>query len=464
MTETPSQGISSETQRAKHSLLLRFRGEPTFWQRLQAWLRQLWQRWHTPRLVIQPPLQPGRHKPFPQRPHHRRRQAVFAALATAPPDATTHALITHVRALTGTGCSRKLIIAWRQERGNERRAERDAAQERQSDTARRWRGVQLRLFLVCLLLGTTMKPWHPVASVAAQEITISPAPSASPTISNPPSPISPSPTPRLLRIKLTLHAPHELRIKQGDTVKAGDLLSDQRQARQRLLVQKRSLASVAHHLQIQRQLTAQSLQQLNSLGLALPPNTFATEQAAITKAEAEAVAVNRAVEIQQQKVAVVGGWWSVVGKEKAEVRSQIADRGIQNFPPTGHRPPITDHQSFITAHETAKLTQAQERQALAHAEIELHKAKLTTAQETRAWEEQKHRVEITRQRLSVHQQQQQAAIERARLTAQIAELDLQLAHLIEVRAPFTGTIKRIEWEDMNNETITVLVYLSLGSR
>lgn len=457
MTETPSPGISSETQRAKHSLLLRFRAEPTFWQRLQAWLRQLWQRWYTPRLVIQPPLQPGRHKPFPNRPHHRRRQAVFAALATAPPDATIHALMAHVRALTGTGCSRKLIIAWRQTRGNERRAERDAAQERQSDTARRWRGVQLRLFLVCLLLGTTMKPWHPVASVAAQEITISPAPSASPTISNPLSPISPSPTPRLLRIKLTLHAPHELRIKQGDTVKAGDLLSDQRQARQRLLVQKRTLASVAHHLQIQRQLTAQSLQQLNSLGLDLPPTTFATEQAAITKAEAEAVAVNHAVEIQQQKVAVVGGWESEVGSQKSE-------RGIQNLFLTDHRPPTTDHHSLITAHEAAKLTQAQDKQWLAHSEIELHKAKLTTAQETRAWEEQKHRVEITRQRLSVRQQQQQAAIERARLTANIAELDLQLAHLIEVRAPFTGTIKRIEWEDMNNETITVVVYLLVGSR
>ena len=92
-----------EKQRPRTPFLLPVR--PTRWQALQAWLRQLWQRLYTPQIVVQPPLQPARHKPFPQRPHHRRRQAVFAALATAPPDATTHELIAHVRHVTGVGCS-----------------------------------------------------------------------------------------------------------------------------------------------------------------------------------------------------------------------------------------------------------------------------------------------------------------------------------------------------------------------
>lgn len=93
----------------------------------------------------------------------------------------------------------------------------------------------------------------------------------------------------------------------------------------------------------------------------------------------------------------------------------------------------------------------------------MQRAKLTASRETRAFAEQQHRIEHTRQLLSVRSQQQQAAIEFARLRAQLAELDLQLTQLVEVRAPFGGTIKRIEWEEMNDETITVVVYLSVSN-
>ena len=126
-----------------------------------------------------------------------------------------------------------------------------------------------------------------------------------------------------------------------------------------------------------------------------------------------------------------------------------------------NRPPTTDHRPLIVEHEQAKLTQAQDKQLLALSEIEWHWAKLTTDREVRAWEGEKHRVEVTRQLLSARSQQQQSEIELARLTTQIAELDLQLAHLTTIRAPFAGTIKRIEWEDMNDEKLTVLVYLAV---
>jgi biotin carboxyl carrier protein len=429
---------SSPKQRLRIPFLLPV--HHTRWQAIRVWLRQLWQRWRTPRIGIQPPLQPARHKPFPNRPHHRRRRAVFAALATAPPDATTHELMAHVRAVTGLGCSPKLIAAWKQEN---RRG--DGQMGRKGDGQKKWMALQMRLFLFLLAGGCAWSVGHLARHVGAQEIVISPAPSASPTISHLPAPTSNPASPRLLRLKLTLYSPHELRVKAGDSVHAGDVISDHGTVRQRLLVQKRALQTATSHLQTQMRLTNESLRQLQSLGLELPPITFATERAAIQRAETEAVAVQRAVEIQRARVATFA---SLVSMDTDDLPSRNAKRETRNL---------------ITAHETAKLRQANDKQLLAHSELELHKAKLTTAQETRAWEEQKHRAETTRQRLSVRSQQQQAAIERARLTAQIAELDLQLAHLIEVRAPFTGTIKRIEWEDMNNETITVLVYLAVGN-
>jgi biotin carboxyl carrier protein len=426
----------------------------TRWQSLQAWLRQLWHRWRVPQIKVQPPLEPARHKPFPQRPHHRRRQAVFAALATAPPDATTYELIAHVRAVTGLGCSPKLIVAWKRE---SRPGEGEKG--RRGEAGKRKMALQMRLFLFLLAWGCAVG--HLARHVGAQEITISPAPSATPEIQ---PLLSHSPVPRLLRIKLTLSGTQELQVKAGDTVNAGDVLSDHQPTRQRWLVQKRALQAAAHCLQAQMRLTDEARQQLQSLSLALPSTNFAAERAAIQRAETEAIAVNRAVEIQRQKVAMGGSWWAVAGREKADVGTRETESGIRNSLLTDHQPPPTAHQALIAEHEAAKLTQAQDKQLLALSEIEWHKAKLTTAREVRAWEEQKHRVEVTRQRLSARSQQQQGEIELARLTAQIAELDLQLAQLTVVRAPFAGTIKRIEWEEMTNEKLTVLVYLLVGSQ
>jgi hypothetical protein len=398
---------------------------------------------------VQPPLQPARQKPFPLRPHHRRRQTVFAALATASPNATTRELIVHVRAITGLGCSPKLIAAWKRERG-----QRAGKQERTGEGQKKWLAVQMRLFFFLLACGCGLSLGHWVRQVGAQEIIISPVPSAPPE--SQPLPLS---APRLLRIKLTLQSPHELRVKAGDNINAGNVLSHHQTTRQRLLRQRRMLQVATSHLRAQMRLTHESLRQLQSLGLDLPPTTFAAERAAIQRTEAEAITAQRLLAMQQERLSVVRCQLSVASSVKSIDPTE-------NEPLQAQPQLTTDNEqlTMIEQHEVAKLTQAQDKQLLAHSEIEWHKAKLTTAREVRAWDEQKHRVELTRQILSARSQQQQVAIEWARLTAQIAELDLQLAQLIAVRAPFAGTIKRIEWEEMNDEKLTVWVYLAVGSR
>ncbi len=451
--------------RAVVPFLLPVRTQCSWWQTVKAWFQQGWQRLWQPPVIIQPPLQPTRHKPFPQRPHQQRRQAVFAALNVAPAGLTRRQLIAHVRSVTGIGCSEKLITQWRQEQC------RDAETGRHGDGAKKRCGVLGLLCCLCLNSCATTTPLPPPA--LPTEITISPAPSEAPSISNIPfSPSSPT-HPRLLRIKLTLNAPHELQVKVGQQIAVGTLLSDRKTARQRLLVQHAAVQAAQQHLQTQQQLAEQSLRQLQSLGLDLPPTTFATEQTAIKRAETEAIATRRAVEVQKQKLAVlseamvIADRWPVAGNTtipSIDVSHPQETAPTTNAPATDHRPLTTDHLSLIQQHEAAKLAQAQDKQLLASSEIEWHKAKLTTARDVRIWEEQKHRVEITRQLLAARSQQQQAAIEAARLTAQLAEIELQLAQLAAVRAPFAGTIKRIEWEDMNDEKISVVVYLATGSR
>ena len=59
--------------------------------------------------------------PHPKSPHWRRITQVYAILdrhlATANPVPSYTALIQHVQAETGTGCSRKLISKWKRDRG-----------------------------------------------------------------------------------------------------------------------------------------------------------------------------------------------------------------------------------------------------------------------------------------------------------------------------------------------------------
>ena len=412
----------------KLMLLLRMRTKPTIWCQLQTWCQQLWQRLQTPRIVVQPPLQPGRHKPFPQRPHQTRRNTVFAALDAAPVGLTRRQLIAHVRAMTGIGCSEKLITQWRQGRKRE-------GEKAKTVTTQRWRGVQLRLFLVCLLLGATLPPVPPVRAVSAQEITISPAPTETAT------PM----TPRLLRIKLTINSPSDLLIKPDDEVKAGQVLTNRLHERQRLLAQRRILATQAQQIEAQRATAAASLALLQQRGATLPPRSFASEQAAITKAVAVAVAVQRAVEIQQLRVTSSA---SLVSGETDALISRNTQLETRNL---------------ITTHETAKLTFAQDAERQAAAEVALQKAKLTSAKETRAFAEKQHALELAKQLLTARQQEQHAIFARAQLLAQIAALDLQLAQLAAVCAPFAGKIRRIEYEDMHDQTLTVLVYLLVGS-
>ena len=418
-----SRGSDPGTRRPIVPFLLPVRTNLTLLQTVKAWLLQGWQHLRTPRFIVQPPLQPARHKPFPQRPHQQRRQAVFIALDAAPAGLTRRQLIAHVRVITGVGCSENLITQWRQER------QRDSATEGRRDTGKKRRGLFGLLF--CLSINgcatTTMTPPLPPA-----EVTISPAPSETPNLVYHPSPLSNSPGPRLLRIKLTINAASDLLVKQDDDVKAGQVLTNRSHERERLLAQRRGMEAQTQQIEAQLTTATESIHLVEKFGAELPPISFASEQAAISKAEA--LITTRKVEVQKQRLAAL----------PAVVPSNFDKQAVES-------------------HETAKLTFVQDSARQANAEVALQKAKLTSAQETRAFQEKQHALELSKQLLTARHQQQQAVIARSQLLTQIAALDLQLAQLAQVHAPFSGKIRRIEYEDRHDQTLTVLVYLAVGN-
>jgi hypothetical protein len=400
----------------------------------------------SPDIEILPPLAAGRTKPFPQRPHHKRRQLVRQVLDAAPPGLTDRQLIELIREQTGVGCSFRTICEWRKERRSERENER----QRETPTTQTV-VASLRLTVIALLfcvVSLAASSCRPPQAVAAQSPLVN-APLAHSqsdgiVITQPSEANNSKETPRLLQLKLTINAASDLLVKTDDEVKAGQALTNRSHERNRLLAQRRVLETQAQQIEAQLTTAAESLALLEQRGADLPPISFASEQAAITKAEAEAAIITRKVELQKQKLSVVSSLLSA-GSEK----------------PTENRPPATDHRQLITEHETARLTFAQDAARQAAAEVALQKAKLTSAQEARAFAEKQHALELSKQLLTARHQQQQAVIARSQLLTQIAALDLQLAQLAEVRAPFAGKIRRIEYEDMHDQTLTVLVYLAV---
>jgi hypothetical protein len=353
------------------------------------------------RIEILLPLERSRGKPEPMRPNERRVNKVRAALATAPPEASHRQLIEHVREQTGIGASPKLIVRLTKE------------------------GAAL-LITSALVASSCARP------ARATQTATTPTPVPTP-IKMDDSPAKPADRPRLIKVKLTITSPDDLRVKVGERVDAGAVLSDRAAERERLIEQRYQLALAARRISAQVAAAAESIKLLKELGSTSLPSSFAAEQAAIRRAEVGAEASSRQVEIQRQRLTA-----------------------LPSAVPAGF------DAAAVESHEAARLALAEDAQRQAVADVELAKAKLQSAQEVRALEEKRHAVDFSRQLLAARSQIEQAEIARAQLIAQMAALDQQLAQLAAVRAPFGGRVERILWEEQNDQAIAVVLYLAVA--
>jgi len=283
-------------------------------------------------------------------------------------------------------------------------------------------GVLLFLFASC---GQKAATTPTTATVAP-----SPSPLALSSLDDMPTA---SGAPRYLRVKLTINQAGDLRVKAGDKIEAGATLSDRAFERRRLMIQRRALVVAVRRIDQQSAAAQESIKLLATLGGDLPPATFASESAAIRRAEVDAQAAARKVALQQERLASLPG---------------IVPAGFDA--------------GAVESHENIKLALVQDAQRQAVADVEGSRAKLQAAKESRAIEEKRAKVDYARQMLAARSQLQQTESARAQLEAQIAAIDAQLAQLVAVRAPFGGTVKRIEWEEMDDAAIIVFVTLTIN--
>lgn len=229
--------------------------------------------------------------------------------------------------------------------------------------------------------------------------------------------------PRSLEIKLTIASVADLRVRPGQHVNAGDSLSDRR-------IERAPLEAMRQQTQIALDLIIHPKRQPQPQ---LAPDFTQTEQAAITRAE-------RAEEDARRKV------------EKTDARIRALGQ-LASLPPS--------LRATVEQHETATREQLERDRAQAERELAVARAQAENARKVRATAEYMNAREVSTQMTAEDEKLQTAAKDEATLRAQLASFDYQINLLGVVRAPFSGTIKRISWEGQQDHDLTAIVSLSV---
>lgn len=448
-------------------------------------------------------------------PHWRRIRQVFQALDNAPTNYTYNQLIEYVREATGVGCSRKLIGKWKKQRnshfssdishqlGSTKDETEDNKLKEVTDIVR----LPLAIADTDIItpdeifpfssIGNTLstvndlhlaqasnKPtrkkslmrsdWSLMTVFAAAGIAVSlvgceimpfnsrPTKNvAIASVTTPITPLTPIPErkknrlePRNIKIELTLSNPQDLKVKPGDKISAGQVLSDRVNERNRLQAKKKQLQLSLEKLNLPLTPIAQP-KPIPEIA-ELPPVSYAEEEAAIKYSEQKLTEAERAIALQQKKI-----------DSLTQLRTSPSNRlsGGGDI-------------KLILEHERANLANLEAARQSAQIQLEVQESKLTTAKERRAYIEYQRQLEQTRRAIALQQRNQAIASqesERERLLAereysqaqietQIQTLDYQIEKLSSVRAPYEGTIKKVKWTGQSDHNLTAVVTLSVTSQ
>ena len=448
--------------------------------------------------------------PAPGTPHWRRIRQVFMTLDSAPSDASYNQLIEYVKETTGVGCSRKLISKWKKYRQNSDllppRNDRSHGEGSETNTV----GVSPAMTVSAAIPSSvnsfqlnqsvdnssindslnrpnllpvrtshgrelnsrpvSSKTWSYLAAagivvslVGCEIIPFNNRPSENVAIASvtaPITPLTPIPErrknrlePRNIKIELTLSNPQDLKVKPGDKISAGQVLSDRVSERNRLQAKKKQLQLSLEKLNLPLTPIAQP-KPIPEIA-ELPPVSYAEAEAAIKLKQQKLTEANRAIALQQKKI----------------------DSLIQLQASPSHRSKEEGNLKLVIEHEQANLKNLEAARQSAQIQLEVQESKLTTAKEQRAYIEYQRQLEQTRRAIAIEQQQQ--AIQRqeserermlaereysqAQIETQIQTLDYQIHQLSTVRAPYEGTIKKVKWTGQSDHNLTAVVTLAVSS-
>lgn len=272
-----------------------------------------------------------------------------------------------------------------------------------------------------------------IAGCSASAQSPSPSPSPSPSIESE----STAPSTKRFKLTLTLSEPADLKVREGDVISTGQLLSDRVRDRERLEAQKRQ---IQFHIQRLKLPIIKPLPPRDSVPIPnLPPPSYLEEEAEIDRQSVEA---------------------TISGKNREDQQRMID--ALQTLDP-GTVPPST------LPHEMAKFAERDREFQRQISEQALAKGKLNKAKEKFSYEQYRHSVELSRRDLDAsrnaleyqrqvqefEKQERDRAFQISEATVKLQSLETQLAALSIIRSPYNGVIKKIKWIGQSDRLLTV---------
>jgi hypothetical protein len=259
--------------------------------------------------------------------------------------------------------------------------------------------------------------------------------SASPeTISQPTQTDTATTSPRRLTVTVKVAEPTDLKIAEGQEIKQGDIISDRATEKTRLISQQQILQLSLERLKA-ASVTPPTPPAPTPLVKALPPVSYLEQEAAVEKTKAAIASTSSELDLKKQEIDYLSK--------------------VPNLDPV------------ILEHSAAQLAELQRNHTAAVREYQLAMGKLQTAKDNRKYQEyqasvsEAHRIEqMNQSRLNYQRQLAEYEQRLADREFQVSQLQARLndvenalsgaapsaiASLAQVKAPYSGTVRRIRW-------------------
>lgn len=241
-----------------------------------------------------------------------------------------------------------------------------------------------------------------------------------------PTPLPETTSPQRLTINVSVAQLEDLKVKEGQTLKAGDLIADRGRERSRLESQKAQL-----QLSFQRLKTATITPPLPPDPIpaiaAPPPASYLEQESAVEQAKSLVEQAEAAVTLKKQEIEYLSS--------------------LENLNP------------LVMEHEQAQLAELERQHTAAVRDYQLAMGKLDTAHQSQAYQQYRHSIDLaerieSQNAAALEYQQQLAAYEQrnrdreyqvSQIQLKLDEVNNAIATLAVIRAPYDGKVRRVRW-------------------
>ena len=302
--------------------------------------------------------------------------------------------------------------------------------------------------------------------------------------------------PKRLKINLTINDPADLKIREGDRVTKGQILSDRDLERKRLTRERigvlltinkiektplptlrvapelRELPRISYAIaetEIQQAELRFSQAQRN-LQMALSYDPFITAKANVDKARTGIEQAANEFQLQQRKLDTVNGLKGLPPEmlehetEKLRQKQSVQETAQAQFDF------YTAEYRQIEAQRSQSIGDLQNKVQLSRADLEVAQARLRQAKEDREAAEYGHRITLARRaeesnqaEIAIANQKLDREFKLSQLQEQLSSIEEKLNGIAQVKSPYNGVIKRIKTQRQADNTLTVTVTLTTES-